>query len=82
MDDSAPVDTSIFVREFLAKNNTVIMPQATYSPDLNPAEFSLFLKLKTQLKGKRFAKIEEIKEKSKHELLAIPKTVFQKCFED
>ena len=34
------------------------------------------------LKGKRFATIEEIKEKSKQELLAIPKTPFQKYFED
>ena len=34
------------------------------------------------MKGKRFATIEEIKEKSKQELLAIPKSAFQKCFED
>ena len=32
--------------------------------------------------GKRFPTIGEIKEKSKQELLAIPKSVFQKCFED
>ena len=29
-----------------------------------------------------FATIDEIKEKSKQELLVIPKSVFQKCFED
>ena len=34
------------------------------------------------MKGKRFAMIEEIKEKSKQELLAIPKSLFQKYFED
>ena len=34
------------------------------------------------MKGKRFATIEEVKEKSKHKLLAIPKSRFQKCFED
>ena len=34
------------------------------------------------MKGKRFAMIEEIKEKSKQDLLAIPKSDFQKCFED
>ena len=34
------------------------------------------------MKGKRFATIEEIKEKSKQELLAISKSAFQKCFED
>ena len=32
--------------------------------------------------GKHFATIEEIKEKSKQELLAIPKGASHKCFED
>ena len=36
-----------------------------------PAEFFLFPKLKTPMKGKRFAMIEKIKEKSKQEPLAI-----------
>ena len=34
------------------------------------------------MKGKRFATIEEIKEKLKQKLLVIPKSEFQKCFED
>ena len=34
------------------------------------------------MKGKRFATIEEIKEKSKHEKMATPKSTFQKCFDD
>ena len=68
--------------EFLVKNKSVIMPQPPYSPDLGPAYFLLFPQLKTSMKGKLFATIEEIKEKSKQELLAIPKSSFQKCFED
>ena len=40
-------------------------------------DFFLFPKLKTLIKGKRFATIEEINEKSKEELLAIPKSAFQ-----
>lgn len=64
--------TSLLVREFLAKNKTVIMPQPPNSPDLASADFFLFPKLKTPMKGKRFDTIEEIKEKSKQELLAIP----------
>ena len=44
------------------------MPQASCSPDLAPADFFLLTKLKTAMKGKRFATIEEeIKEKSKQE---------------
>ena len=44
--------------------------------------FSTSGKLKTAMKGKRFATIEEIKEKSKLDLLVIPKSSFQKLFED
>ena len=72
----------MIVSEFLAKNKTVIMPQQPYSPDLALAEFFLFPKLKTPMKGKRFVTIEEIKEKLSQELVAIPKNAFQNCFED
>ena len=59
------------MREFLAKNKPVIMPQPPYSPKLVSANFFLFPKLKTSMKGKWFATIEEIKEKSKQELWAM-----------
>ena len=61
--------------EFLAKNKTVSISQPPYSPDLAFADFFLFPKPKTPMKGKRFAMIEERKEKSKQELLAIKKRV-------
>ena len=64
----------------LCKSKTVIMSQLPHSLDLSPANFFLFPKLKTQMKGKRFAMIEEIKEKSK-QVLTILKSLFQKCFE-
>ena len=67
---------------FLAKNKTVIMPQPPCLPDSAPAVFFLLAKLKTLKKGKCFVTIEEIKEKSKQELLAIPKSTFEKCCED
>ena len=71
--------------EILAKNITVIMPQPPYSPNLPPADFFLFPKLKAPMKEKRFAKIEEIKGKSQQELLAISKSEnwkkrWRKCF--
>ena len=72
----------MLVREFLAKNKTVIMPQPLYSPDLALADFLFFPKLKTLMKGNHFAMIEEIKEKSTQELLAILESSFQKCFEN
>ena len=59
------------------KKKTVIKPQPPYSTDLAPANFFLFPKLKTPMKGKSFATIEEIKEKSKQELLA--KSLWSSC---
>ena len=53
--------TSMLVHEFLSKNKTVIMSQPPYSPELASADFFLSPKLKTPMKGKSFAAIEEIK---------------------
>ena len=73
----------MLVREFLAKNKIIIMPQPPHSPVLAPAGFFLFPNLKkAPMKEKRFVTIEEIKEKSQQELLAIPKSAFQKYFEN
>lgn len=80
--DNAPAHTSLLVREFLAKNNTVMMPQPPYSPDMAPCDFFLFPKIKRTLKGRRFTSIYEIKSASLRELNAIPKIEFQKCFGD
>ena len=59
----------MLVREFLAKNKTVIMPQPPDLSDLASADFFLFPKLNTLMNGKRIATIEEIKEKSKQRLV-------------
>ena len=50
--DNAPAHTSMLVREFLVKYKTAIMTQPPYSPDLAPADFFLFPKLKTPMKGR------------------------------
>jgi transposase len=47
------------------------VPHPPYSPELNPAEFFLFPKIKTTLKGSRFQTIEEIQENAIRELRAI-----------
>ena len=72
--DNAPAHSSLLVRNFLAKNNTVIMPQPPYSPDLVPCDFLLFPRLKRPMKGRRFATIEEIKTESLRELNDIPRS--------
>ncbi|EFN79568.1 hypothetical protein EAI_01261, partial [Harpegnathos saltator] len=34
--------TALLVQQFLAKHNTVVMPQPPYSPDMAPSDFFLF----------------------------------------
>ena len=80
--DNAPAHTSLLVRNFLAKTNTIMMPQPPYSPDMAPCDFFLFPKLKRPMKGRRYATIDEIKTASKEELNKITKNDFWKCFED
>jgi transposase len=72
--------SSFLVLDFLAKHATTVLPQPPYSPDLAPADFFLFPKLKSTLKGRRFESIEAIKANSLAHLRNIPKTAFQKRF--
>jgi transposase len=57
------------------------VPHPPYSPDLAPADFFLFPKLRTTLKGHNFQTIEEIKENVIRELCAITGSVFQEAFQ-
>ena len=66
--DNAPAHASLLIRSYLAKHQTVVVPHPPYSPDLAPANFFLFPKLKTTLKGRRFQTIEEIQENATIEL--------------
>jgi histone-lysine N-methyltransferase SETMAR len=51
--DNAPAHASLLIRIYLAKHQTSVVPHPPYSPDLAPADFFLFPKLKTTLvKGK------------------------------
>lgn len=80
--DNAPAHRSTIVQEFLAKNSTTVIDQAPYSPDMAPADFFLFPRLKLPLRGRRFESIEDIKENSKKELRLIQENAYKQCFED
>lgn len=80
--DNAPSHKAIIVKEFLTKNSTNIIEQPPYSPDMAPADFFLFPKLKLPLRGTRFQSIEDIKENSRRELKSISENAFKKCFDD
>jgi transposase len=75
--DNAPAHASLLIRDFLAKHETTVLPQPPYSPDLAPADFFLFQKLKSTLKGQRFHSVEEIKENSLTTLCTQPNKPLQ-----
>jgi hypothetical protein len=52
--NNAPSHSSLVVKILLAKHGDVETSPSPISPDLAPAEFFLFLTVKTVLKGKRF----------------------------
>jgi transposase len=79
--NNAPAHSSFLVRNFLVKNETTVVPQPTYSPDLAPADFFLFPKLKSTLKGRHFDTFDEIQKNSTKDLFAIPKEASQKAFQ-
>jgi transposase len=55
-------NASLLIRSYLAKHQTSVVPHPPYSPDLAQADFFLFPKLKTTLKGRHFQTREEIEE--------------------
>jgi len=79
--DNAPAHVSLLIRSYLAKHQTTVVPHPLYSPDLDPADFFLFPKLKTTLKGRLFQTIEEIQENAIRELRAITESAFQEAFQ-
>jgi hypothetical protein len=48
------------VRVFSAQNNTRTLPHPPYNPDLAPCDLFSFPKLKTNLKGHHFGKVENV----------------------
>ena len=78
--DNVPGHASLLIRIYLTKHQTSVVPHPPYSPELNPADFFLFSKLKTTLKGRRFQTIEEIRKNAIRELRAITEIAFQEAF--
>ena len=79
--DNVPAHASLLIHSYLAKHQTSVVPHPLYSPDIAPADFFLFPKPKTTLKGCRFQTIEEIQENVIKELCAITESVFQEAFQ-
>jgi len=59
------------------KHEMTVVPHSPYSQDLAPADFFLFPKWKSSLKGCRFQTVEEIEENLILDLCAVPQNTFQ-----
>ena len=78
--DNAPAHTLLAVSEFLTKNMTTV-PHPAYSPDLAPCDFSVFPKMKLQLKGQHFVSTEEIQAESQQVLNMLMPADFNECLQ-
>ncbi|EGI66688.1 FLJ37770-like protein, partial [Acromyrmex echinatior] len=55
-----PPATAFTVANYLARSNTPVVLQPSYSPDLAPCDFFLFPRLKRELEGKHWESVENI----------------------
>jgi hypothetical protein len=70
--DNAPSHTSSFTRESVTKNNMTVVPYSLY--------FSLFPRLKIELKGRHFETIEKIETEPQSVLNTLTEHDFQGAF--
>jgi transposase len=79
--DKAPAHPALLIRDFLTQHETTLVPQLPYSPDIAPADFFIFTKLKSVLKRRRLEYVKEIEEISLVQPRSIPEEAFQECFQ-
>jgi hypothetical protein len=78
--DNDSAHPSILVKDFLAKNNVTAMEHPSYPTDLVPADFYLFLQLKSALKGWGFCDATDIIKNWTDNLKRLSQNSFQECF--
>ena len=79
--DNAPAHTALRIRQFFTSHGMTLVPHPLYSPDLAPADFFLFPRIKRDLKGCRFDTVEDVIAASTGALNSIQVEEFQRCFE-
>ena len=78
--DNAPAHIAIRMRQFLAQKMVAVLDQPSYRPDLAPADFFLFPRLKAAIKGARFAEVNTVKVRVTAVLPSIVQEAFADCF--
>jgi len=79
--DNAPAHRAVLVIDFLAKNSVTTLELPPYSPDLAAADFYLFLRLKSALKGRRFCVASDVIKNVTEELKRLSERGLQECFQ-
>jgi transposase len=78
--NNAPAHRSVLVKNFLAKNIVTTLEHPPYSPDPATADFYLFPRMKSALKGQRFCYVTDIIRNATAELKRLSQNGFQECF--
>jgi len=79
--NNAPAHRTVFVKDFLAKINITTLEHPTFSPDLDPADFHPFPRLKSALKGRCFYDGADIIKNETEELKRFPQNGSQEYFQ-
>jgi histone-lysine N-methyltransferase SETMAR len=74
--DNAPAHSSRIVSEFLTKREIPVLSHPPYLPDLAPADFFLFPKLKIAINGTRFEAISSLQQTVTRQLTATREEAF------
>ncbi len=75
--DNVPGYTAILTKTKLTKWGISVLEHPPNTPDLMPCNFSLFPKLKAQLRGRRFCSIQAVQEEVTQILKSFPVSVFE-----
>ena len=78
--DNASAHSTIRVRQFLTQKMVAVLDRPPYSPDLTPANFFLFPRLKAAIKGACFADVNIIKDRVTAVLRSVPRDAFTDSF--
>jgi hypothetical protein len=78
--ENAPAHRSVLVKDFSVKINVTILKHSPHSPEMAPADFYFFPRLKSTLKGQRFCDGTDIKNEME-ELKRLSPYGFQECFQ-
>ena len=76
--DNTPSHNATIVKQFLAQRKVTVFDHPPYSPDLAPADYFLFPKVKSHLKGRLFDSISYIQKAVTSTLNTIAKDDFYK----